>query len=80
MKDGPHGADQVIKPMAKTSKNILDEARAFGLRSGMSLARAAALCPQAVLLPADFDEYRRVPRLLQASAARGAPRSATRRG
>jgi DNA polymerase-4 len=41
------------------------EARAFGLRSGMSLARAAALCPQAVLLPADFDEYRRMSRLFK---------------
>ena len=50
------------------------EARAFGLRSGMSLARAAALCPQAVLLPADFDEYRRVSRLFKAAAARVAPR------
>lgn len=49
------------------------EARAFGLRSGMSLARAAALCPQAVLLPADFDEYRRVSRLFKAAAARVAP-------
>ena len=50
------------------------EARAFGLRSGMSLARAAALCPQAVLLPADFDEYRRVSRLFKAAVARVAPR------
>ena len=49
------------------------EARAFGLRSGMSLARAAALCPQAVLLPADFDEYRRVSRLFKAAVARIAP-------
>jgi len=49
------------------------EARAFGLRSGMSLARAAALCPQAVLLPADFDEYRRVSRLFKAAAACVAP-------
>jgi DNA polymerase-4 len=49
------------------------EARAFGLRSGMSLARAAALCPQAVLLPADFDEYRRVSRLFKAAVARVAP-------
>ena len=39
----------------------------------MSLARAAALCPQAVLLPADFDEYRRVSRLFKAAVARVAP-------
>lgn len=49
------------------------EARAFGLRSGMSLARAAGLCPQAVLLPADFDEYRRVSRLFKEAVARVAP-------
>ena len=50
------------------------EARAFGLRSGMSPARAAALCPQAVLLPADFDEYRRVSRLFKTAVASVAPR------
>jgi DNA polymerase IV len=50
------------------------EARAFGLRSGMSLTRAAALCPRAVLLPADFDEYRRVSRLFKEAVARVAPR------
>ena len=32
------------------------EARAFGVHSGMSLMRAAKLAPDALLLPADFDE------------------------
>jgi DNA polymerase-4 len=49
------------------------EARAFGLRSGMALARAAGLCPQAVLLPADFDEYRKYSRLFKEAVARIAP-------
>jgi DNA polymerase IV len=35
------------------------EARAFGLGSGMGLMKAARLAPGALLLPADFDEYRR---------------------
>ena len=34
-------------------------ARQFGLGSGMGLARAAHLCPQAILLPPDFERYRR---------------------
>ena len=34
-------------------------ARQFGVGSAMGLMKAARLCPQAVLLPMDFDEYRR---------------------
>jgi DNA polymerase-4 len=34
------------------------EARAFGLYSGMSLATAHRLCPQAVFLPGNFSRYR----------------------
>ena len=33
-------------------------ARQFGIGSAMGLMKAAALCPQAVLLPVDFDRYR----------------------
>lgn len=33
------------------------EARAFGVKSGMSLARAAAKCPDAVFLPSDRPAY-----------------------
>ena len=33
------------------------EARAFGVHSAMPTARAFALCPELVLLPADFDKY-----------------------
>lgn len=34
------------------------EARAFGVHSAMSTARAFKLCPQLVLLPPDFERYR----------------------
>jgi len=33
-------------------------ARAFGVGSAMGLMKAARLCPQAVLLPVDFPQYR----------------------
>ncbi len=50
------------------------EARAFGVRSGMALMKAAALAPEAILLPADFDEYRRYSRLFKAAVADLTPR------
>jgi DNA polymerase-4 len=37
-------------------------ARQFGVGSAMGLMKAARLCPQAILLPVDFDEYRRCSR------------------
>ncbi len=49
------------------------EARAFGVHSGMGLMKAAALCPDALLLPADFDEYRRMSRMFKAAVAEIAP-------
>ncbi len=48
-------------------------ARAFGVHSGMGLMKAAALAPDAVLLPVDFDEYRRCSRLFKAAVAEIAP-------
>jgi DNA polymerase IV len=36
------------------------EARRFGVRSAMPMARARRLCPDAVVLPPDFDAYRTV--------------------
>ncbi|MCC7547910.1 MAG: DNA polymerase IV [Burkholderiales bacterium] len=50
------------------------EARAFGVHSGMGLMKAAKLAPDAILLPADFDEYRRYSRLFKAAVAAIAPR------
>jgi DNA polymerase-4 len=49
------------------------EARALGVHSGMGLMKAAALAPDAVLLPTDFDEYRRYSRLFKAAVAEVAP-------
>ncbi len=49
------------------------EARALGARSGMGLMKAAALAPDAVLLPADFDEYRKYSRLFKAAVVQVAP-------
>ena len=49
-------------------------AREFGVHSGMGLMQAARLCPQAVLLPADFEEYRRYSRLFKAAITAIAPR------
>ncbi len=48
-------------------------ARAFGVHSGMGLMKAAALAPDAVLLPVDFDEYRRCSRLFKAAVAEIVP-------
>jgi DNA polymerase-4 len=41
------------------------EARKYGLHSGMGLMKAAKLAPDALVLPADFDEYRRYSRLFK---------------
>jgi DNA polymerase-4 len=37
-------------------------ARQFGVGSAMGLMKAAKLCPQAIILPVDFDQYRRYSR------------------
>jgi DNA polymerase-4 len=48
-------------------------ARQFGVGSAMGLMKAAKLCPQAILLPVDFDEYRRFSRLFKATILQIAP-------
>ncbi len=48
-------------------------ARDFGVHSGMGLMKAAALAPQAVLLPVDFEQYRRYSRGFKAAVAEVAP-------
>jgi DNA polymerase-4 len=40
-------------------------ARQFGVGSALGLMKAAKLCPQAILLPVDFDEYRKYSRLFR---------------
>jgi DNA polymerase-4 len=49
------------------------EARALGVHSGMGVMKAAALAPNAVLLPIDFDEYRKYSRLFKAAVREVAP-------
>ena len=48
-------------------------ARAFGVGSAMGLMKAAKLCPQAILLPVDFAEYKRLSRLFKSVIAGIAP-------
>lgn len=48
-------------------------ARQFGVHSAMGLMKAAQLCPQAILLPADFDQYRRYSREFKQVLARFVP-------
>jgi DNA polymerase-4 len=49
------------------------EARALGVNSAMGLMRAAQRAPDAVLLPVDFDQYRRYSRLFKAAVREVAP-------
>ena len=49
------------------------EARALGVHSAMGIMKAARLAPEAILLPADFDSYRRYSRLFKAAVAEIAP-------
>ena len=48
-------------------------ARQFGVGSAMGLMKAARLCPQAILLPADFHEYRKYSHAFKAIIADIAP-------
>ena len=49
------------------------EARALGVHSGMGLMKAAALAPDAILLPANFEAYSHCSRLFKAAVAELAP-------
>lgn len=48
-------------------------ARQFGIGSAMGLMKAAQLCPHAILLPVDFDEYRKYSRLFKSIILQIAP-------
>ena len=48
-------------------------ARQFGVGSAMGMMKAAKLCPQAIVLPVDFDEIRRFSRLFKSTIAEVAP-------
>ena len=48
-------------------------ARQFGVGSAMGMMKAAKLCPQAIVLPVDFDEIRRFSQLFKSTIAAIAP-------
>jgi DNA polymerase IV len=48
-------------------------ARKFGIGSAMGMMKAAKLCPQAIVLPVDFEEVRRYSRLFKNTIAEIAP-------
>ena len=50
------------------------EARALGVFSAMGTMKAAQLAPDAILLPVDFDEYRRYSRMFKAAVREIAPK------
>ncbi len=50
------------------------EARALGVHSALGLMKAAQLAPDAILLPTDFEAYRKYSRLFKAAVAGIAPR------
>lgn len=50
------------------------EARALGVHSAMGLMKAARLAPEAILLPADFTQYRQYSRRFKEAVAGIAPR------
>ena len=54
------------------------EARAFGVNSAMGLMKAAQKVPDAILLPTDFDEYRKYSRLFKAAVQAIAPQTEDR--
>jgi DNA polymerase IV len=48
-------------------------ARQFGVGSAMGMMKAAKLCPQAIMLPVDFEEYRHYSRLFKSTITEIAP-------
>ncbi len=66
----PRLSDYVGRGVATTATYA---ARQFGVGSAMGLMKAAKLCPQAILLPVDFDEVKRVSRLFKQTILAIAP-------
>ena len=73
----PDGTREFASMRAYTGRGVITtstyEARALGVHSGMGVMKAAQLAPQAVLLPIDFDEYRKYSRLFKAAVRDVAP-------
>jgi DNA polymerase-4 len=75
----PEGEDPAAFPLLRdyTGRGVITtatyEARALGVHSGMGLMKAARLAPEALLLPADFDQYRHYSRLFKEAVRALAP-------
>jgi DNA polymerase-4 len=73
----PDGTRRYATLVGYTGRGVVTTAtyaaRDFGVHSGMGLMKAAALAPQAVLLPVDFEQYRHHSRLFKAAVAEVAP-------
>jgi DNA polymerase-4 len=68
----PH-PPEYIRGMRGVVASASYEARAFGVRSAMPLARALVLCPHAVVLPGRFERYRQVAEQLRGVWAEFSP-------
>lgn len=73
----PDGSREFFRLRDYTGRGVITtstyEARALGVFSAMGTMKAAALAPDAILLPVDFDEYRRYSRLFKAAVRAVAP-------
>ncbi len=73
----PDGSRRYALLRSYTGRGVITTAtyaaRAFGVNSGLGLMKAAALAPDAVLLPVDFDEYRKYSRQFKAAVRAIAP-------
>jgi DNA polymerase-4 len=74
---GPDGTRRYARLRDYTGRGVVTtstyEARALGVHSAMGMMKAAALAPDAILLPVDFDEYRKYSRLFKAAVRNVAP-------
>ncbi len=74
---GPDGQRQFTTLRDYTGRGVATTAtyaaRAFGVHSGIGLMKAAALAPDAILLPTDFEQYRLYSRRFKAAVAEIAP-------
>jgi len=74
---GPDGTRRYAQLRDYTGRGVVTtstyEARALGVHSAMGMMKAAALAPEAILLPVDFDEYRKYSRLFKAAVREVAP-------
>lgn len=74
---GPDGVRRYTRLREYAGRGVVTTAtyaaRDLGVHSAMGMMKAAKLAPDAVLLPADFDEYRRMSRAFKAAVAEIAP-------